>query len=65
MPCRPTFKNLAACSQSLNLHATATLLPAVSTQKSPTKKQRMQEAAEMLEAGRSPLRDSMILRQSE
>lgn len=42
------------------------LLPlAVSTQRSPSKKERMQEAAEMLEAGRSPLRDSMILRQSE
>ena len=47
------------------LHPPCPSLPAVSTQKSPTMKQRMQEAAEMLEAGRSPLRDSMILRQSE
>lgn len=38
-------------------------VPAVTTQRSPTKKQLLKEAEEMLDAGRSPLRDSMIMRQ--
>lgn len=43
--------------------APAPRCPAVTTQRSPTKKQLLKEAEEMLEAGRSPLRDSMIMRQ--
>lgn len=42
-----------------------TARPAVTTQRSPTKKQLLQEAADMLEAGRSPLRDSMVVRQQQ